>query len=63
MRNMMMQIDNLEGGLSIQADLVCDKSRTSIYFIRSEGATLGKEWKTGNTILIQCGDSRKVASG
>ena len=62
-RSMMMQVDNLENGLSIQADISCDKARSKVYFIRSQGASVGGEWTTGNTILIQCGDSRKVVTG
>lgn len=60
---MLMQVDNLESSLSIQADISCDKTKTKVYFIRSQGASEGKEWTTGNTILVQCGDSRKVSTG
>ncbi len=62
-RNMMFQVDNLENGLAIQASISCDKTRTKVYFIRSEGANVSDEWITGNTILLQCGDTRKVATG
>jgi hypothetical protein len=48
----MMQVDNLENGLAIQADVSCDKTKTKVYFIRSQGASLGDEWTTGNTIQI-----------
>ncbi len=60
---MMMQVDNLENGLSIQMDVVCDKAKTKVYFIRSQGASTGSEWAKGNVALIQCGDSRKVVTG
>lgn len=63
MRSMMFQVDNLENGLAVQADISCDKARSKVYFIRSQGASVNDEWTTGNTILIQCGDSRKVAIG
>lgn len=46
-RSMLMQVDNLENGLSIQMDLLCDKAKTKIYFIRSQGASSGSEWATG----------------
>jgi hypothetical protein len=63
-RNMMLQVDNLETTLALQMSIGCDKAKTTVYFLRSQNASNQSYWVKNDVVIqIQCGDSRRIAQG